>query len=482
MGNMFVVPVLWAALSGAGLQTWPSNLPDVAAYPRPVPVATVDRAPDIPRLRFDSGALEFRDAVANEAVRVRVLGAALQPELFGERAPDGETFLVLATRWENIHPRELVDRASLEGRSDRTMGVGAFSGGGGRPAEYVEADVAYQVPRLLDHVYALSDGAAVSLHSATGTIPGGADPDGGLFLPALGSVKNLALAFLIPGDPQDLALQFFDYNYGNIMVPVTGDPEAPGGPDSGGPGAVLDRAETDVLDVSATGVSFRERYEGRTAPAGWRYAVVTLQGQSRSEGGGMGNIVQIDPLEYAFVLTDGGYLRYAAGGSVDDAGVIRFTPEVAQRQELAFLVREEDEAMTLGLRLRNDVVTLSLTDEAPEGIPGRERARHEDGDVLEVRLFDARREGGAWIVDLGLRPLVEGQGLEIQARAQFLLQTSEGEIPPDLEASRARPARPPDPFIVPPGTPVRFELVFSTPSDAEGVRFRGFRTEGTLRF
>jgi hypothetical protein len=196
----------------------------------------------------------------------------------------------------------------------------------------------------------------------------------------------------------------------------------------------------------------------------------------------MGNIVQIDPLEYAFVLTDGGYLRYAAGGSVDDAGVIRFTPEVAQRQELAFLVRGEEEAMTLGLRLRNEVVTLSLSDEDPEGLPRRERAKHEDGDVLEVRLFDARREGGAWIVDLGLRPLVEGQGLEIQAGAQFLLQTSEGELPPDLAASRARPARPPDPFIVPPGTPVRFELVFPTPSDAEGIRFRGFRTEGTLKF
>jgi len=462
-------------------QTWPQGLPDVSGYPRPVPVGTVARAAEIPRLALDPEGIERHEAVANEAVRISVVGSAVQTELFGARAPEGQTFLILATRWENIHPKELVDRASLEGRSDRTMGVGAFSGGGGGRTEYVEADVAYQVPRLLDHLYALTDGAAVSLHPATGTLPGGADPEGGLFLPGLGSVKTLALAFLVPGEPQDLALQFFDYNYGNVVVPVRGD-AAQAGDAVAAAGEILARVETDVLDVSATGLSFRDRYNGQQAPAGWRYAVVSLQGQSHSEGGGMGNIVQLDPLEYAFVTTDGGYLRYAAGGSVDDAGVIRFTPEVAQRQELAFLVGEEDEALALGLRLRNEVVTLGLTEGDPEGFPRRERARHEDGDVLEVSLFGGRREGEVWIVDLGVRPLVEGQGLEIQAGAQFLLQTAEGEISPDLGASAARVGRPPEPFIVPPGTPVRFELVFPLKGEAEGIRYRGFRSEGMLRF
>ncbi len=473
--------LLLVAVAPGSAQAWPPSLPDVTGYPRPVPVNAVTRAAEIPRLVLNPGGVEAREAVANEAVRVSVTAAAVQPDLFGERAPEGQSFLILATRWENIHPRELVDRASLEGRADRTMGVGAFSGGGGGRTEYVEADVAYQVPRLLDHIYALVDGAAVSLHSATGILPGGADPEGGLHLPALGSVKTLALAFLVPGEPRDLALQFFDYNYGNVLVSVLGD-AGRAGDVAAVAGEDLDRVETDVLEVSATGLSFRNRYDGQQAPAGWRYAVVSLQGQSRSEGGGMGNIVQLNPLEYAFLLTDGGYLRYAAGGSVDHAGVIRFTPEVPQRQELAFLVPLEDEAMTLGLRLRNEVVTLSLTDKDPEGLPRRERATHADGDVLEVVLFGGRREGGAWIVDLGLRPEVEGQGLEIQVGAQFLLLTPEGEIVPDLSASAARSGRPPEPFIVPPGTAVRFELVFPVTGDAEGIRYRGFRSEGILRF
>jgi len=461
-------------------QEWPQTLPDVSAYPRPVPVTTVARAPEIPRLRVDPSALEFQEAVANEAVRIQVLGAALQPQLFGEAAPQGQTFLVLTTRWENIHPKEMVDRAALEGRRDRTMGVGAFSGGGGPPPEYVEADVAYQVPRLSDHVFALADGAAVSLHPATATLPRGRSPDDGLTLPSLGSVETFPIAFLVTEGSRDVALQFFDYSYGNVLVPVQGRSEVAAAP--GASGEVLDRVETDVLEVSATGLTFRDRWGGEEAPSGWSYAVVTLTGQSLSAGGGVGNIVQLDPLEYAFLVTDGGYLRYAVGGSVNDAGMIRFTPEVPQRQELAFLMAEDDEALDLGLRLRNEVVTLELTENRPEGFPRREEARHEDGDVLELLLFGSRKEAGRWIVDLGLRPMGEDQGMEIQPAAQFILFSEGTEVGPDLEASARLPGAPPDPFIIPPGVPVRFHLVFSTEADAEGIRYRGFRSQGVLRF
>ena len=475
-----IAPVLISALLLPASSVLAQTLPEVSGYPRPIPVATVTRVAEIPRLSLDASVVEHRDPMANQAVRIEVTGAAIQADLFGEAAPEGKSFMILATRWENVHPRELVDRAALEGRSDRTMGVSAFSGGGGPPPEYVEADVAYLVPRLSDHVFALVDGAAVSLHPATGSLPGGRDPDGGLTLPSLGSVTTFPVAFLVDAEPRDVALQFFDYSYGNMVVPVWGDASAEE------PSALeeepLDRVETDVLDVAATGLSFRDRYGGEAAPPGWRYAVVSLRGQSLSSSGAMGNIVQFEPLEYTFLLTEGGFLRYAKGASVNDEGVIRFTPEVPQRQELAFLVPEDDDRLTLGLRLGNEVVTLDLTDDAPRGLPRRGEASHEDGDVLEVVLFGRRREGDAWILDLGIRPGVEDQGMEIQPRAQFLLQTEGGEISPDMEASLAGPGSPPDPFIIPPGVPVRFELVYQTTEDAEGVRYRGFRGEGTLRF
>lgn len=475
------------ALSASGLfprsEAVAQNLPDVSGYPRPVPLLTVQRAPNLPRLQVDPTAVEFREAKTNQAIRVQVLGAAFQSELFGEVAPEGQVFLILATHWQNIHPKQLVDRASLEGRSNRTMGVGTLAGGGGPPPEYVEADVAYQVPRLSDHIFALVDGEAVSLHSATATLPGGRDPDGDLTLPSLGSESAFPLAFLVPDEPRDVALQFFDYSYGNIVAPVRGEaPRAANVAEEAAAGEVLDRVETEDLEIAATGLTFRDRYDGQEAPAGWRFAVVALRGRSLSASGEVGNIIQLNPLEYAFLTTDGGFINYSVGGSVNEAGMIRFTPEIPQRQELAFLVGEEEERMTLGLRLRNEVVTLDLTDDSPDGFPRRGEAGHEDGDVLEVLLFGSRREGDTWIVDLGVRPLAETRGLEIQARAQFLLVLDGSEIPPDLDASRRRVGRPPEPFVVPPGVPIRFELVFPAAGDAEGIRYRGFRSEGILRF
>lgn len=470
-----LVPVLLAALAPGVPQAFGDTLPDVSGYPRPVPVRTVVPSPEIPRLRIDGAAVEHRAPGANQAVRVEVLGATVQPELFGEPSSGDRTFLVLLTRWENIHPRQLVDRASLEGRPDRTMGVAGFAGGGAGPGGQVAVEVAYVVPRLADHLFALVDGTAVPLDPVTGLLPRGVEPGAGLTLPALGSTAVLPLAFQVPADARDVALRFFDYTYGHLVVPIRGavDPaeavEAP----------VLDRAETDELEIAATRVAFRERYGERSAPSGWRWVVVGLHGQSRSVHGEVGDIVQLDPTEHAFLLADGGYLRYAAAGSLDEGGMIRFTPEVPQGQELAFLAPEDEGRFDLGLRLRNQVVLLELTGERPRG-PPRGVATHRDGDVLEVTLFGLRREGTGWVADLGVRPLVEGRGITLRADAQLRLVSQEGEVGPDLAASEARPGRPPSPFVVPPGVAVRFELFYALAAEPVGVRYRGFRGEGML--
>lgn len=459
-------------------QTTRDTLPDVSAYPRPLPIDTVARAPEIPRLRVEPGGVDHHRPGANEAVRLQVLGGSVQAELFGERAPEGHAFLVLLTRWENIHPKRPVHRASLEGRPDRSMGVAGFAGGESGAREYVDVDVAYQVPRLADHLFALVEGTAVPLHPVTGTLPRGRDPGSRLTLPRLGSTVTLPVAFQVPAGAENVALQFFDYTFGNVIVPVRGraEPEAVAKSTP-----VLARAETDELDVAATRLEFRDRYGERAAPQGWRWAMVGLRGQSRSAGGGVGNIVQLEPNEYAFLMRDGGYLRYAAGGSVDERGMIRFTPDVPQGQELAFLVPEEDTRFSLGLRLRNTVVTLRLTNDEPRGLPAGGAATHRDGDVLEVILYGIRREGEGWIADLAVRPLVENRGLTLRADAQFRLVSGDEEVPPDLAASQARPGGPPSPFIAPPGTAVRFELVYPSVTEPTGVRYRGFRGEGMLK-
>lgn len=41
---------------------------------------------------------------------------------------------------------------------------------------------------------------------------------------------------------------------------------------------------------------------------------------------------------------------------------------------------------------------------------------------------------------------------------------------------------PPDPFVVPPGSSLRFELAFEAQGTATALRFRGYESEGILKF
>lgn len=191
----------------------------------------------------------------------------------------------------------------------------------------------------------------------------------------------------------------------------------------------------------------------------------------------MGRILQFDPTKYMWVSADGGYLYYASAGSTDAKGNIRFTPEVYQQQEVAFRVPDTIDRLSMGLRINRDVVTLALTRQAPRPMPDA-RARHEDGDVMEVLMHGSRQDGDYLVLDLGIKPIVKGQGLEVRTTQQFLLQTPAGELRPDATATAALAGHPPDPFVVPPGAEVRFELAYKPAEPPTALRVRGFRSEG----
>ena len=417
---------------------------------------------------------------ANEAVSLQVVASTEQKEPSGTAAAASSTFLVVDTRWENIHPKQKVSKDKLEGKTDRTMGVGGLSGGGSsEPIEYVEMDVAYKVPKLIDHVYALVDGQAIALHPVTAKLPGGSKPDAPFGIAKLGEVKELQLAYLIPENAKNIALQFFDYSNGHLLIPIQGDAElAKNSKDARRD--VLDEISTDVVELAAQRLRFADEYQGNAAGPGWRYAVVRLGGQSvAGSDGGMGKILQFDPTKYTWINTDGGLIYYASAGSTDAKGNIRFTPEIYQQQEVAFRVPESAEQLSMGLRINRDVVTLSLTDDKPAPMPNAQ-TRHQDGDVMEVLFFGTRRDGEFLVIDLGIKPLAKGKGLEIRTAQQFLLQTADGELQIDKKATAALPGHPPDPFVVPPGVSVRFELAYHTATTPTALRIRGFRGEGSF--
>ena len=464
---------------------WPNaDTDNIHSYPQPIPVDVVERAAEIPRL--NSGATSthsYSEAMtrSNEVVRVSVIGSVEQADLFGTSASNGSNFLVIDTRWENIHPKQKVSKDKLEGKADRTMGVGGLGSGGGSsgPVEYVEMDVAYKVPKLADHIYALVDGQAIALHPAMATLPVGIKPESSFGIGKQGEVKELQLVFEVPENAENVALQVFDYANGHLLMPLRGDAELARRSEGSG-GGVLDEVSTDVIELAALRLDFASAYGGKEAGPGWQFAVVKLGGQSMSgRDGGMGKILQFNPTKYVWVNADGGYIYYANAGSTDAKGNIRFTPEIYQQQEVAFRVPESTGRLSMGLRINRDVVMLSLTDKAPRPMP-KARERHQDGDVMEILLHGTRREGEYLILDLGIKPIVEGQGLEVKTTQQFLLQTADGELRIDKKATAALSGHPPDPFVVPPGVSVRFELAYHTAAIPTALRLRGFRGEGSF--
>jgi hypothetical protein len=416
---------------------------------------------------------------SNKAARITVTGSSFSSTSARHNAPPGQSFLVLTTEWQNIHPKGKVEKSRLERKADRTMGVGGLGGGKKKAAEYVDVDVAYVVPKLVDHVYILVDGAAVGLHKATEKAPGGQRLKGKFGIARQGEVRELTLVYLVPGNASNLALRLFDYKYGHITVPVKGDMGKARGT-GGAPRDALQRAGTDTVEFALLGADLQPDYMGKKAPAGWAFMVVRLGGKSLS-GTDVMDIVQFKPKEYVWVRSDGGYLYGCPQSATAANGFVRFTPEVYQLQELACPVPADDRNFSLGIRVRNEVLEMGLTAQPPAALPAANTS-YTDGAVMEILVFGSRREGDRVIADLGIRSLHEKGGVDIQAKRQFFLQIGTEEFPVDTRTTKSLLRRPPTPFVVPPGSYVRFELAFDAPGKATALRYRGYEGEGTLKF
>jgi hypothetical protein len=419
-----------------------------------------------------------QDSPSNKAARIRILDFRLETELAGSEAPKGKVYLVLRTEWENIHPKQKVKKSDLEGKSDRTMGVGGLLGKKKETKEeYVDADVAYAVPNLFDHIYCLAEGQSFALDGITKKVPGGQDPQGEFAIAKLGQKRPLSLVFLIPDTAENLALQLFDYANGHILVPIKGDLELARG-EGGTPGKALSSIKDEMIELAALKMDFRPDFEEEEAPEGWRFAFIDLGGKSLSQGGGVKNIVQIEPTEYIWLQTRGGFIYYCAGATTTEDGYVRFTPEVFQTQQLRFLVPAGDKDFALGIRIQNKVYSLPLSPDFALKIP-RAFSSHRDGKTMEIQIYGARREDGRLILDLGIQSLV-GSGIEIQTTPQFVLEADGEKIELDESATAELIRRPPEPFVIPPRSFLRFELAYETEQADVSLHYRGYESEGTL--
>jgi len=414
------------------------------------------------------------ESPSNKAARVKILKADFEGELAGAPAAEGKTYLALSLEWENIHPQQKIEKSKLEKKPDRTMGVGGLTGGKAKgEEEYVDADVAYQVPNFIDHAYCLADGKSYPLDKLTEQVPGGIGLEKAFAIKKFGEKKQVTFVYVVPEDAKNLAFQFFDYSNGHILVPIKGDLTLARGAGGGG-GMALDQFKDDFIDIAANKMDFQAEFKGEKAPEGWQYAVVELAGKSLASG----NIIQIRLKDYIWLSTNDGYLYYCGGATTSEGGLVRFTPEVYQNQEVAFLVPAAAKDFALGMRIRNSVYNLKLSlDFALE--KHKVLSSHRDGKTMEILVYGLRQEGDKTVLDLGIQSLVTS-GIEIQASQQFILKTGEESISFDAAATAALFHRPPDPFTIPPQTFIRFELAYKNDKAPTALYYRGYESEKTF--
>ena len=416
------------------------------------------------------------ETTANKAAKASLIKFSLDTELAGQKAPQGKIYVLLQTEWENIHPKQKVKKSDLEGKPDRTMGVGQLREGKEKEKkeDYVDMDVPYVIPNFFDHAYLLADGQTYSLDKLTEVIPGGYSLEERFSLAKLGEQKKVQFVYLVPAEAKNIAFQFFDYSFGHIQVPVQGDQKLAVGK-AAPAGRYLDQIKDSMVAMAAVAIHFQDAYKEEEAPEGWRYAVAELSGKSLSGSAAMGNIIQIQPEENIWVATKEGYLYYSCGGSTTEDGFIRFMPEFSQNQEVAFLVPSSLKDYALGLRIQNRVYALKLNPEFQMETP-KALASHRDGKTMEVYLYGMRKDGDNIVLDLGIKSLVKS-GLEIQSDQQFILKGGEEDVYPEDTATQALPHRPPTPFVIPPQTFVRFELAFTSEGTPSSLYYRGYESE-----
>lgn len=457
---------------------------DPALYPSPQAIETIPRAAEVKRnpsmVRIPADVQPLA-AGENESVRIELLQVIRGDEIAGTPAPPDMDAMVLVTRWTNVHPRERVERSKLEGKTDRTYGAGGlFSGGGpGASEARVELDVPYKVPKASQHLFLAAGGIAHDLNPGAAALPNGVAPDAAFSIARFGESREFRFAYLLPREAKDIALRFFDYNDGHVVLPVAGDAEAAMAGD--GPANALDRANIGGLEIAVTGLKYAGEHAGVMAPEGWRFAQVELFGRSDARQGGKGAIATIDPTKYSWLAGDGGYVWYGLPPR-DGERVVSFTPELFQRRQLVFLVPDDIERFRLGLRGRKHARLLKATPQEPAPLPPA-AVTHTDGEALDLALLGLRWESDWLVADLAVMPIGDAKGVELSPGRQFLVADGGGaELPVDTAATKRLARRPPSPAVVPPGTSMRFELAFSAPADFAPaiLNYRGFAGAGVL--
>ncbi len=240
------------------------------------------------------------------------------------RAEKGKRKLILDTEWKNVIPMSFV--------FDR------------------QVPVAYQVPKLEDHLYLVVNGRTLSRLDVGLSSGAGGLLEKGLELPRRGSSLRGSLAFPIPeGTVESLEVRFYDYAHGLMVLPLM---------EKQGKAEKLPvPMRNEILELNVVAVRHAKGWEGRTAPEGMTFMIADIRARSRftqevdatafdpkaesvskTEAGTVADWKEAT--KYIYAVLDGEY-AYAptSGGTLPSDP--RFLPDVMTGGEVAFLVPEK---------------------------------------------------------------------------------------------------------------------------------------------
>ncbi|MBN2492536.1 MAG: VWA domain-containing protein [Planctomycetes bacterium] len=403
----------------------------------------------------------------NRATSLALRSVALLDGFGGETAPEGHRFLVVATRWENrLTPQ--VAREQL-------------------------VPVAYRIPNLSDHLYAVADGRTL-LRQAD--VPGlaGTLRWGELTLPLPGSTAEGRLLFLVSKD-QPLAaleLRFYDFAHGPMVLPIVRLPEPPAA------APVLCRARNEVLEMAVHDRQSTAQPDGTVLVSIELRArsLLTIEGDATAfdPKARPGTRLQIgtvadwtDWRRHTQLLVDGEY-AHAPLDPVELGDAPRFLPDVTTGAVLRFRVpaAHRTEKLVCGMPnarlpggevIRPRPIVLAW-EPADAGAPARPAALSIEDDVFVV-VVTGQRLGAAYGLPhaLALDITVTNRGAEpetFQPLAQLACVDSRGDKH-GLEETAALAGHPPLAALwIPPGERRSFEAVFALPAGEKTPRL-GYR-------
>jgi len=357
---------------------------NVELYPKPAPSSSVKREAVITPSRLSIAYREFpeaREGTENKGVHIRITAVEWAPEPAAKQT--GLQALRMSTLWKNVHPKQKIDRKSLEKKADRTMGAGGmFAGrakGDSSAGQQSEKDVAYKIPEWGNHLFLLVDGIAYSIDVSSAELNHGADPSGKFIISRQGQEQEVQFLFRIPVAAKNMALQFFDNANGHIQILLSGDPHLARG--SGYPEGLIDQAKAGDLELGIVSVMTATGTQEPGIPEGWKRLTVGLAGKSNARKGGGATLAQIDTEEYVWLEGDGGF-TFNVWPSNRGRKQLRFTPEYYSMESISFLVPGQLLSFRLAVRNGSEVSTLNLSEKAPLPPPVPYQS-FMDGDVAE---------------------------------------------------------------------------------------------------